>query len=99
MPAYGQNLYIDLEHGVLTLWGGETPAPGAGLASASQQLRFPLVTEAFTVSGFFSGAPGAFEIDVQAAAQDNDTEYQTIANGGIVSVDPTNNTFNLWVPP
>jgi hypothetical protein len=43
----------------------------------------------------FSGAPGAFEIDVQVSDVDVDTQYQTCANGNITTVDATNQTFHF----
>lgn len=77
----------------------ETPTPGNGGASASQQ--FALMAEVtkngtpFSVDGKFTGAPGAFEVDVQVASIDSDTYYQTISGGNITAVDATNNTFHL----
>jgi hypothetical protein len=47
------------------------------------------------VTGFFSGAPGSFEIDVQVSDVDADAQYQTCANGNITTVDATNNTFHF----
>ena len=43
-------------------------------------------------------APGAFEVDVQVAQVDSDTNYQTISNGNITAADSTNNGFHLDVP-
>lgn len=84
---------------VVKVWAAETPSPGAGGASASQQLALLRVqTQSgtpFSVSGFFASAPGAFEIDVQVSNDDVDTHYQTVANGQITTVDSTNQTFNL----
>jgi hypothetical protein len=82
-----------------TVWNAETPTPGSGGAAASQQIA--LVVERnvpgtpFSVDGKFSGAPGAFEVDVQVAATDSDTNYQTLNGGNITVVDSTNNTFHL----
>lgn len=83
-----------------TLWSAETPTPGNGTAAASQQVGIPLSnaqgkTPGFAVDGKFSGAPGAFEVDVQVAAVDSDTNYQTCANCNITTVDAVNNTFHL----
>ena len=80
------------------VWNAEQPAPGSGGASASQ--RVALGTKeggpgGFSVTGFFSGAPGSFEIDVQVSDVDADTQYQTISGGNITTVDATNNTFHL----
>lgn len=81
------------------VWNAETPSPGVGGASASQQLALLRVQTQggtpFNVSGFFSGAPGTFELDVQVSDDDVDTHYQTISDGNITSVDTTNNTFHL----
>lgn len=77
----------------------ETPTPGNGGSSASQQ--FALMAEIakngtpFSVDGQFAGSPGAFEVDVQVASIDSDTFYQTISGGNITTVDATNNTFHL----
>jgi len=80
------------------VWNAEQPTPGNGGSSASQRLA--IGTEkgnpgGFSVSGFFSAAPGTFEIDVQVSDVDSDTQYQTCANGNITSVDSTNNTFHF----
>jgi hypothetical protein len=84
---------------VVKVWNAETPSPGVGGASASQQLALlRLQTQSgtpFNVSGYFSGAPGTFEIDVQVSNDDVDTHYQTVSGGIINSVDSTNQTFNL----
>lgn len=83
---------------VVKVWNAETPSPGSGGASASQQLAcVRLQTQTgtpFSVSGFFSGAPGAFEIDVQGSNDDVDTHYQTLVSANITTVDATNQTFN-----
>jgi hypothetical protein len=52
----------------------------------------------FSADGVFAGAPGAFEVDIQMSAADVDAQYQTISNGNIVAVDPTNNTFHFDAP-
>ena len=84
---------------IVQVWSAETPTPGAGTTAASQQVSFNCQQNAngcpFGVDGKFSGAPGAFEVDVQVAASDSDTNYQTISNGNITTVDATNNTFHL----
>ncbi len=49
----------------------------------------------FSVDGYFDIAPGAFEIDVQAAVNDVDSQYQTVSGGVINSVDATNQTFHF----
>jgi hypothetical protein len=49
----------------------------------------------FSVTGFFSGAPGSFEIDVQVSDVDADAQYQTCANGNLTTVDATNQTFHF----
>jgi hypothetical protein len=101
MPAYTFTPpFLSLAPGeVVKVWAAETPSPGVGGASASQQLALVrLQTQSgtpFNVSGFFSGAPGTFEIDVQGSNDDVDTHYNTLSGGQINSVDSTNNTFNL----
>lgn len=80
------------------VWNAETPTPGNGTTAASQQVALSSgqgVNTPFSVDGHFSGAPGAFEVDVQVASADNDTDYQTCASCNITSVDATNNTFHL----
>lgn len=83
----------------VTVWSAETPTPGTGTTAASQQVQLGAnVYKAgtpFSVDGKFSGAPGAFEVDVQVASTDADTSYQTVSNGNITTVDSTNNTFHL----
>lgn len=100
MPAYSNSLPPSAiwPGDSLPVWNAETPTPGSGGASASQ--RVALGTKeggpgGFSVTGFFSGAPGAFEIDVQVSDVDVDTQYQTCANGNITSVDATNQTFHF----
>lgn len=101
MPAYTFSPpFLSVAPGEqVKVWNAETPSPGVGGASASQQLALLRVQTQggtpFGVSGFFSGAPGSFEIDVQVSEDDVDTHYQTISNGNITSVDTTNNTFYL----
>ena len=84
---------------VATVWNAETPTPGNGNASASQQVALDIKNgragSPFSVDGQFSGAPGAFEVDVQVAAKDSDTNYQTCSNCNITTVDSVNNTFHL----
>jgi hypothetical protein len=79
------------------VWAAEQPAPGSGGASASARLALGTsgTPGGFSVTGFFSGAPGAFEVDVQVSDVDVDAQYQTCANGNITSVDATNNTFHF----
>ncbi len=81
------------------VWNAEDPVAGAGGASASQQVALVRVPgengTSFSVDGFFSVAPGAFEIDVQAAAVDVDSQYQTVAGGNITTVDSVNQTFHF----
>lgn len=93
MPPYG-NL-TEIKHGVYTLWNSETPNPGSGGSSASSEVGLPLDNEPWSINGFFSGDPGVFEIDIQAAGQNIDSEFQTIANGNMTSVDPINYTFHF----
>jgi len=72
--------------------------PGTGGGAASQRVALGLKDGGpggFSVTGFFSGAPGSFEIDVQVSDVDADTQYQTCANGNITTVDATNQTFHF----
>jgi hypothetical protein len=98
MPAYNANpaLYAIAPGDSIQVWAAEQPAIGSGLASASQQIANTTaqgIGSGISFTGFFSGAPGAFEIDVQGANVDSDLQYQTLPNGNITTVDTTNNTF------
>jgi len=80
------------------VWNAEQPTAGSGGASASQRIALGMKEGGpggFSVTGFFSGAPGAFEIDVQVSDVDADAQYQTCANGNLTTVDSTNNTFHF----
>ena len=80
------------------VWNAEQPTPGSGGASASQRVALGGKEGGpggFSVTGFFSGAPGSFEVDVQVSDVDADTQYQSVANGNITTVDATNNTFHF----
>ncbi len=80
------------------VWNAEQPTAGSGGASASQRIVLGVKeggSGGFSVTGFFSGAPGAFEIDVQVSDVDADAQYQTCANGNLTTVDSTNNTFHF----
>ncbi len=99
-PVYNALSPQSLNSGdVVTVWNAETPAAGSGGASASQQVALVIKSSRagspFSVDGIFSGAPGAFEIDVQVAAKDLDANYQTCSNCNITTVDATNQTFHL----
>ena len=101
MPAYnalGYNPSITPGE-TYQVWSAEQPAIGAGNASASQQVAlagpYGVGNSGFDVHGFFSGAPGTFEIDVQVSNTDVDSQYQTCANGNITTVDSTNQTFHF----
>lgn len=84
---------------VITVWNAETPTPGNGTTAASIQVALPgranISGTPFSIDGKFSGAPGTFEVDVQVAATDSDTSYQTCSNCAITTVDSTNQTFHL----
>lgn len=82
---------------ILQVWSAEQPTPGNGTTAASLAVVMASgpTGSPFHAHGFFSGAPGAFEIDVQVADDDVDTHYQTILNGNITTVDATNNTFHF----
>jgi len=99
-PVYNASNPINCAPGqVIAVWSAETPTPGAGNNSASQQVALVAAIgrsgSPFSVDGKFSGAPGAFEVDVQVAATDSDTNYQTCSNCNVTTVDATNQTFHL----
>ena len=104
MPVYGSQIPpSSLGKGVVsTVWNAETPTPGNGTTAATVALGLPAVPSRagtpLSVDGKFSGAPGAFEVDVQVAAVDSDTNYQTISGGNITAVDAVNNTFHFDAP-
>lgn len=100
MPAYSNALPPSAiwPGDIAQVWNAEQPAPGSGGASASQRLALGTKEggpAGFSVTGFFSGAPGAFEIDVQVSDVDVDSQYQSVANGNVTTVDATNNTFHF----
>jgi hypothetical protein len=93
----GSSLNLNPGQSVI-VWNAETPTPGNGTTAASQQVSLSSgqgINTPFSVDGHFSGAPGAFEVDVQVASADNDTDYQTCSGCNVVAVDATNNTFHL----
>ena len=99
-PVYNTVNPVPLPTGQnVVVWQAETPTPGNGTTAASQQVSLLSTPNRngspFSVDGKFSGAPGAFEVDVQVAGTDTDTNYQTCSNCNITTVDATNNTFHL----
>ncbi len=100
-PVYSVGNSVPVGSGmVVTVWNAETPTPGNGTTAASQQVQLINAGVSkpgtpFSVDGKFSGAPGAFEVDVQVAATDADTNYQTCSNCNVTTVDSTNNTWHL----
>lgn len=99
-PVYNATAAPSIQSGQFyTVWSAETPTPGTGTTAASQQVALQVQAgkngTPFSVDGKFSGAPGTFELDVQVAASDADTNYQTCSNCAITTVDSTNNTFHL----
>lgn len=90
--------------GLVKVWNAETPTTGgsgAANASASQQVRItqnPGASNALAVDGTFSGAPGAFEIDLQVAQVDSDANYVTVGPGGAITAVNSNNSFHLDAP-
>lgn len=99
MPAYKAGQIVAIWPGDFQqVWNAEQPVPGSGGASASERVALGERDGSpggFSATGFFSGAPGAFEIDVQVSDVDVDTQFQTCANGNITSVDATNNTWHF----
>lgn len=99
MPAYNNSFPpIGIWPGDTSqVWNAEQPAPGNGGASASQRVAIgskDATPAGFSVTGFFAGPPGSFEIDVQVSDVDVDSQYQTCLNGNLTVVDGTNNTFH-----
>jgi hypothetical protein len=83
--------------GVGTAIGIQYESPAAPQAGQAFALSGPVSLNSslgFAVDGKFSGAPGAFEVDIQGADADADANYQTLAGFNITSVDATNNTFH-----
>lgn len=82
--------------GVATSVQGEDPAvlPQAGQAFALKQQYTQGVAAPFSADGYFDGAPGAFEVDVQTSDTDVDTDYVTVANGNQTAVN-ANNSFHF----
>lgn len=102
MSAYTAGT-VGSQHGVIVVVrNAETPASGSGGASASQAVALPDTSftklRPFSVDTKFTGAPGAFEDDIQVANEDIDANYQTILNGNITTVDAVNNTYHVDVP-
>lgn len=101
MPAYNTaRSYVvsPLPGDAFQVWNAEQPAPGNGGASASQQVAIALSPgkpTAIEVDGFFSAAPGVFGIEIQAALNDVEAQYQTILNGAMTAVDANNFTFHF----
>lgn len=100
LPVYNASAPPIASSGIpVTVWSAETPTPGNGTTAASQQVALQVVAgkagTPFSVDGKFSGAPGTFEVDVQVASTDSDTNYQTCSNCNITTVDSTNQTFHL----
>jgi hypothetical protein len=86
----------------------DTGGAGTALSLAGEQPAVIQAGQAFALQpsggdsslplsadGVFSGAPGAFEVDLQVADFDADPMYQTVGSGNITSVDATNNTFHI----
>lgn len=99
-PVYNANPAQTVNSGdIATVWSAETPTPGNGTTAASQQVALIIkgsrAGSPFSVDLKFSGAPGTSEVDVQVAATDSDTNYQTCSNCNITTFDSTNNTAHL----
>src|SRR5260370_13213669 len=99
MPAYSNTLPPTAiwPGDFAQVWSAEQPAPGNGGASASQRLALGSKEGGpggFSVTGFFSGAPRAFELDVQVSDADADAQLQTSGIDNITSLDATNQTFH-----
>jgi hypothetical protein len=95
MPAYAGNNQAPLlrENRQIFLWQNETVPAGAATGSLSiavqlERVRSVAYPWGFSVEVAFSGAPGAFEIDVMGADTDNANYYIKI--GSITAVNASN---------
>jgi hypothetical protein len=80
MPVYATVPPVQLDLGdITTVWSAETPTPGATLAATSVPVALPVQgvgnPQNLSVSIAFSGAPGAFEVDLLTADVDAWTNY------------------------
>lgn len=83
MPSYATAKSVGGQSGVRqVVWNGETPASGAGGASASMAVALPKQRfhgdYGFNADLEFAGNPGVFEVDVQVANVDADNQYVSI---------------------
>lgn len=76
------------------VWNAEQPLAGIAGVSTSERValaRSPQANQdALAVDGFFSGAPGAFEIDLYVS-NTTDTDAAYVLAGQITAVDANNN--------
>lgn len=75
-------------------FSAETPTPGTGAAAASQAFALndgPNENLGFSVQGQFSGAPGAFEIDVMVA--ENNSAFANYTQLATITTVDTNQNF------
>jgi hypothetical protein len=91
-------LPVALYPGDTTLvFNAEQPvAPQSSVAVALSQSPHEGVVPSVSVEGFFSGAPGVFEIDLQSADVDADAFYVSYAN--VINAVGGNNTFRGEFP-
>lgn len=96
--------------GVISLFPGYPPGTSPKLFNAEQ----PAVPQAgqqvaigpgatsqdvnLSVEGFFSGAPGTFELDVQTADTDSDQFYENVPGAGVIIAVDSNNHFRAELP-
>src|SRR5689334_20782719 len=83
MPLYGTLTPINLSaFETATVFDAESTATITTSQACVLTPDIGKSTTACVISGFFSGDPGTFELDVQFAAEDADANYQTALNGG-----------------
>src|SRR5579872_5231673 len=87
---------------VITVWNAEQPAIGNDASTGSASIQVALTPKdggdgftPFAVDLKFAGAPGAFEVDVEASQVDVDGNYQTVLNGNIIAVDAVHFTAHF----
>jgi|SRR5579872_2290677 len=105
MPVYAAGTGVEIFPGdFVTVWNAETPTPTAtsGTAAAMSQ-PVALGDSAGRANGIsvdlkFSGAPGAFEVDVMSASTDAVGNYSTVPGGVLNAVDATTFTLHFESP-
>jgi len=82
---------------VVTVWAAEAITTG-GKSERVAVSPSPIAgVRSLSIDGFFSGAPGAFQINVEAAETDVDANFVGVA-GGIITVVDANQHYHLDAP-